>query len=115
MTTQPTYLPDSGELIWLDLDPRTGHEQSGRRPCLVLSDKEFSHRTGMAIICPVTSRPRGLLWEVKLPDTKTQGVVLPVHVKSVDLAARYPKFIEQAPDEVVRTVRDYVKVIIGAG
>ena len=114
MTTEPLYLPESGDIIWLDLDPRTGHEQSGRRPCLVLSDIEYSQKTGMSVICPVTSRPKGLPFEIKLIGTKTQDVVLPIHVRSIDLEARHPKFIEKAPQNILIKTRENVMTIIGA-
>lgn len=109
------YVPESGDLIWLDLNPRTGHEQSGRHPCLVLSDQLYTERTGMAVVCPITSNAKGLPFEIELKDTKTTGAILPIHVRSIDLDARYPKFIEQAPPEVLQRTRDYVTVIIGAG
>lgn len=109
-----SYLPNDGDLIWLDLNPRTGHEQSGRRPCLVLSNRLYSERTGMAIVCPVTSKVKGLPFEVGLNGTKTTGAILPIHVRSIDLEARYPKFIENTPPEVLQHVRNYLIVIIGA-
>lgn len=113
MTSDP-YLPDSGDIIWLDLNPRTGHEQSGRRPCLVLSKRLYSKRTGLAVVCPITSKVKGLPYEVVLEGTKTAGAILPVQVRSIDIEARYAKFIEQAPAKLLAKARDYVRVIIGA-
>ncbi len=111
--TKAAYVPDSDDLVWLDLNPRTGHEQSGRRPCLVLSSRLFAERTGMAIICPTTSNLKGLPFEIPLSGTKTAGAILPIHVRSIDLEARYPKFIEKAPAKIAQQVRDYVRIIIG--
>lgn len=111
--TKLSYVPDSGDIIWLDLNPRTGHGQSGRRPCLVLSSRLYSERTGMAVVCPITSKFKNLPFEIRLTNTKTVGAVLPIHVKSIDLAARQPEFIEQAPKLIVTTTREYVTVIIG--
>lgn len=50
------YIPSKRDLVWLEFDPRVGHEQSGRRPALVLSEQLFAERTGLAIVCPVTSK-----------------------------------------------------------
>ena len=55
--TEP-YRPHEGDLIWTDLDPRTGREQAGRRPALVLSDEAFFAAAGLAIVCPITRRVR---------------------------------------------------------
>ncbi len=111
--TDESYVPDSGDIIWLELNPRTGHEQSGRRPCLVLSSRLYSQRTAMAVICPVTSKVKGLPFEIELHGTKTMGAVLPIHVRSIDLEARHSKFIEQAPAEILTKTRAYVGVIVG--
>lgn len=112
--SRAAYEPQSGDIVWLELNPRTGHEQSGRRPCIILSDKLFTEKTGLAVICPITSKIKGLPFEIVLSQTKTAGAVLPIHPRTVDLAARYPKFVEKAPAKVLEKTRDYVRVIIGA-
>lgn len=99
------YIPDRGDIVWLVLDPRVGHEQPGRRPALVLSPRLFTERTGLAIICPVTSKVKGLPFEVILSQTKTNGAILPIHVRSVDIAARKASFIETVPPSLLeRTI-----------
>lgn len=113
MGSKPAYLPHGGDIVWIDLNPRTGHEQSGRRPCLVLSNRPYTQRTGLAIICPITSKIKGLPFEVVLVGTATKGAILPIHVRSIDLEARHPQFIEKAPAELLSMTRDYVTVIIG--
>ena len=62
---KPIYIPDRGDIVWLVLTtPRVGHEQSGRRPALVLSPKTFTDHTGLAVICPITSKVKGLPFEI---------------------------------------------------
>lgn len=112
--TSSVYLPDSGDIIWLNLDPRTGHEQSGRRPNLVLSNRQYTKRTGLAIVCPITSKVKGLPFEIALENTKTEGAILPIHVRSVDVEARHARFIETLPPRLLTKSRNYVRVIIGA-
>ncbi|NBT34223.1 MAG: hypothetical protein EBT03_01590 [Betaproteobacteria bacterium] len=31
------YVPDTGEVVWLEFDPQAGHERAGHRPVLVIS------------------------------------------------------------------------------
>jgi mRNA interferase MazF len=50
------FCPARGDVIWLDFDPQMGHEQAGRRPALVLSHHEYNVKSGLAIVCPMTSR-----------------------------------------------------------
>ncbi len=115
-TTKPrtTHIPAAGDIVWLELDPATGHEQGGRRPCLVLSEQQLAIQTGYAIVCPITSRIRGLHFEVPLSNTKTSGVVLTHQVRSIDLSARFAKFIEPATPGVLQQCRDYTQVLIGS-
>lgn len=46
-----------GEIIWASLDPTQGHEQSGLRPVLVLSQDVFNDRSGTVIAVALTSQP----------------------------------------------------------
>jgi mRNA interferase MazF len=80
---------DAGELIWTELDPRTGRKQGGRRPALVVSPRLFHEATGMAIVCPITSRARPFPTSVVLPaGLPVAGEVLVSHVRSIDTLAR---------------------------
>lgn len=45
-----------GELRWADLNPTRGHEQSGLRPVLVLSQDVFNERSGTVIAVALTSQ-----------------------------------------------------------
>ncbi len=107
------YLPDYGDIVWLLFEPRVGHEQSGRRPAIVISEKSFSMHTNLALVCPITSQIKGLPFEVLLQDTTIKGAVLPIHVKSVDWNARKVKLIEKAPLELTNLVAQSVAAIIG--
>ena len=82
-------VPERGDLVWLSLDPRTGHEQAGRRPALVLSPSAYNRRTGLALCCPITGRVNGYPFEVEIPaGLPIEGVVLADQVKSLDWRVR---------------------------
>lgn len=107
------YVPEAGDIVTLNFDPQAGHEQAGFRPALILSAKGFN-RIGIAMLCPITTKPRGLPFEVALPAScKTIGVVLCQHLKSQDWIARNAKFVEKAPAEVMEAVQERVTVILG--
>ncbi|MBI2589128.1 type II toxin-antitoxin system PemK/MazF family toxin [Candidatus Saccharibacteria bacterium] len=101
MTTQSKYIPDRGDIAWMILDPRVGHEQSGRRPVIVLSYKEMAEHTRLAVIMPITSKAIGLPFEIVLTGTKTTGAILPFQVRSVDYITRNAVFIEKAPPRIL--------------
>jgi mRNA interferase MazF len=107
------YIPDRGDFVWLDLDPQTGHEQAGHRPALVLSPRAFNGMSGLCVICPATTKPKGYPFEVPnpaAPNPKT--VVLSEHVRCVDWRARKVQYIDRVPDEVLLKVVDRVEALI---
>ncbi len=92
------YFPDKGDVVWLELNPQKGHEQSGRRPALTVSPVEYNKVTGLALFCPITSQVKGYPFEVLIPDgLKAAGVVLSDQIKSLDWKSRKAKFICKLP------------------
>lgn len=83
------YIPDRGDLVWLNFRPQTGREQAGRRPAVVISPKAYNRPTQLALVCPITSQCKGYPFEVMLPEgLAVQGVVLSDQIKSLDWFAR---------------------------
>ncbi len=96
------YVPERGDVVWLDLNPQTGHEQGGHRPALVLSPRGYNRKTGMALLCPITSKAKGYSTEEPIPDGfPVSGVILSNHIKSLDWRARRAEFACTLPPEVV--------------
>jgi mRNA interferase MazF len=92
------YVPDRGDLIWLNFDPQAGREQSGRRPAMVVSPALYNRKSGLALVCPVTSKVKGYPFEVALPrGLPLKGVVLVDQVKSVDWKARKARLVKKIP------------------
>lgn len=113
MVEPEPYLPDRGDVIWLQFDPRAGHEQAGRRPALVVSPRSYNGKVGLALVCPVTSRMKGYPFEVLLPGSlPISGVVLADQVRSLDWQARGADFICTVPPEVIREVLEKLELLI---
>lgn len=112
----PPDFPDTGDLIWLQFDPQAGREQAGRRPALVLSPSSYNQRTGLAVVCPVTSRVKGYPFEEKLPPgIGVEGVVLSDQVRNLDWRARDARLIGKAPPLVLDGVRRRVRALLKLG
>ena len=106
--------PERGDLVWVDFDPQAGHEQAGLRPALVLTPSSYNRASGLAILCPVTSRAKGYPFECGLPDElAVQGVVLSDHARSLDWRARRATFICAAPLELVEDATAKLHALIG--
>lgn len=99
------YVPERGDLVWLQFTPQIGSEQSGRRPALIISPKAYNKKVGLALVCPITSQIKGYPFEVRLPDAlEVSGVVLSDQLKSLDWRARKAKLIVQASPEFIAQV-----------
>jgi len=94
-----------GSIYICNLTPVAGHEQSGTRPVLVVSNDEFNHRSGTVIIVPITNGggfAERLGYALPLPQgIKTTGSVLCHQSRTIDLKARGGKFVETVPDYIL--------------
>jgi mRNA interferase MazF len=101
----PIYIPCKGDYVALTFDPQSGHEQSGRRPALVVSNDLFNEHTGLCIACPITNTRRDCPFHVSIPaDEVVAGVVMVEQVKSIDFRARAAKRIGRASEAVLEEV-----------
>jgi mRNA interferase MazF len=108
------YVPEPGHLIKVDFDPRTGHEQGGWRPAIVLSPLTYNRATGLAIVAPITNQQKGYPFEVALPaGLKVSGVVLSDALKNVDWRARNARFVETVPLSVLAAVKQRIGILLG--
>lgn len=99
------YVPRQGDLVALDFDPQSGHEQRGRRPALVVSKDAFNRGTGMAVCCPITNTDRGIPFHVSITGrTSLTGFVMCEQMKSLDFKSRRMKRIEPAPTDVLEDI-----------
>jgi mRNA interferase MazF len=81
------FVPDARDVIWLDFDPQSVHEQAGHRPAVVLSPAAYNGRIGLRVCCPVTTKIQGYPFEVPLSGSPP-SVALADQVKSLDWRRR---------------------------
>jgi mRNA interferase MazF len=94
------WTPNRGDIVWITMNPTVGHEQSGRRPALVLSPGAYNGKVGLAILCPITSQAKGYPFEVPIPEgLAVAGVVLSDQAKSLDWRSRGAEFACTMPEE----------------
>ena len=80
--------PKQGDIILTNFDPTKGHEQSGYRPALVVSNTDFNSASNLTLICPITNTNRKKPMDIPLKGTKTTGYILCEHIRAVDLHNR---------------------------
>src|SRR3990172_5184336 len=107
------YFPKQGDLVVVEFDPQSGHEQKGRRPALVISKTLFNETTGLAIVCPITNKDRRSPFHVVLgANEKVTGFVMVEQAKSVDLNSRNMKLIGNAHADLLEEVLAILDTIL---
>jgi mRNA interferase MazF len=107
------YVPEAGDIVMMEFDPRVGREQAKRRPALVLTDQRYNRASGLAIVCPLTSKRKPYPFALPITVDDVEGAVLVDQLKSLDWAGRKAKFHSKAESPLVNKVRQYVAVLLG--
>jgi mRNA interferase MazF len=107
-----SYVPESGDIVMMDFDPQVGREQAKRRPALILTDQRYNRASGLAVVCPLTSKRKPYPFALPITFDKVEGAVLVDRLKSIDWAGRKAKFRSKADPGLVGRVRQYVAVLL---
>ena len=98
-----------GTIIKINFNPQSGHEQSGYRPAVVISNNIFNNKTNLAIVCPITNTNNHFPLHIPLDErTQTTGVILCEHIKALDLNSRKYQVLEELPKDILENVIDIV-------
>ncbi|PAK77404.1 endoribonuclease MazF [Acetobacter fabarum] len=106
------WVPDCGEIVWLEFDPQAGREQAGHRPAVVLSPASYNAKAGMMLCCPTTTKIKGYPFEVALTG-KTASVVLSDQVRSLDWRVRKAKLKGKVLPEELEAIRQRIRLLVG--
>ena len=106
------YIPDAGDIVWLNFAPNVGHEQAGHRPALVLSPAAYNGKTDLMICCPMTTQIKNYPFEVVIAGTPPSAV-LADQVKSLDWRRRKARKKGVVSAEELAEVRGKIVALIG--
>jgi len=106
------YVPGRGDIVWLNFNPGSGHEQKGKRPAVVISPREYNEKVGLGLFCPITSRIKNYPFEVRIENEKIDGVALADQIKSLDWKTREIEFIAKEKSEKINEIIDKISVLI---
>jgi len=107
------YVPDAGDIVMMDFDPQVGREQAKRRPALVLTDQRYNRASGLAVVCPLTSKRKPHPFALPITVAEIEGAVLVDQLKSMDWADRRAKFHSKVEPALLGKVRQYIAVLLG--
>ena len=106
------YVPDAGDIVWLNFTPHAGREQAGHRPALVLSPAGYNNKTSLMLCCPMTTQIKSYPFEVVIA-ASVPSVVLSDQIKSVDWRVRKAKRKGKVSAEELADVRAKIRALIG--
>jgi len=106
------YIPEQGDIVALSFDPQSGHEQKGRRPAIIISNKTFNQHLGLAFACPITNTKRDFPFHIKVESENITGYIMAEQMKSIDYNSRNIKFIENANQQTISQVLSIIDSII---
>jgi len=106
------YIPEQGDIVALTFDPQSGHEQKGRRPAIIISNKVFNQHLGLAFACPITNTKRDFPFHIEVDSKQLTGFIMVEQMKSIDYKSRKIKFIEKAKQETIDEVLSIVESIM---
>jgi mRNA interferase MazF len=107
------YVPEAGHIVMMDFDPQVGREQAKRRPALVLTDQRYNRASGLAVVCPLTSKRKPYPFALPITLDLVEGAVLVDQLKSMDWAGRKAEFHSKADTGLVNKVRQYISILLG--
>ena len=106
------YVPDAGDVVWLEFDPQAGHEQAGHRPALVMSPSAYNSKVGLMVCCPMASKIKGHPFEVVTQVDGVDCAVLSDQVKSLDWKVRHAKKKAVVSTDVMLHVKAKLKALL---
>jgi len=106
------YIPERGDIVWLNFNPSSGDEQQGKRPAFVISPKEYNEKVGLGLFCPITSKIKDYPFEIKIDNKKINGVILADQIKSLDWKIRDIEYITKEAAEKIKEVINKINVLL---
>ncbi|HTV29671.1 MAG TPA: type II toxin-antitoxin system PemK/MazF family toxin [Xanthobacteraceae bacterium] len=105
---------EAGDIVWVDFGPPFGHEQSGRRPALVVSPRAYNERSSLVVVCPITRKVDAWALKVEIRgNTRVQGAVIVDQVRSIDRVARFTRKTERAGNDTLDRVYGMFAALFG--
>lgn len=106
------YVPEAGDIVFLNFDPQVGREQAKRRPALVPTDMRYNRASGLAVVCPLTSKRKPYPFSLPVSLDDVEGAILVDQLKSVDWAGRKAVFHSRIGTTLMNRVRQYIGVLL---
>ena len=106
------YIPNRRDVVYVDFNPVRGHEQANIRPALVLSPKMYNQKTGLMVVCAITSQVKGYPYEVAIKEKAIEGVVLSDQIRTLDWKERRATHVITVSQKIMSEVQENISTLI---
>ena len=106
------YVPEQGDIVWLNFEPQKGNEIKKTRPALVISYKKYNAKTNLAIFMPITSQIKHYPFELEVSIDGRAGAVLCDQVRSLDWKERKASKITTLSDELLEEAVSKLNLLV---
>src|SRR2546422_698311 len=105
-----------GEVWQVNLNPTQGHEQSGIRPALIVSEDTFNNGPAdLVIVVPITSVGKGIPFHVEIKPPEG-GLTMRSFIKCEEIRCVSKQRLSQRLGEVskrtIENVEDRIKIVL---
>ncbi len=106
-----------GEIWLVDLNPSKGHEQAGKRPCLIISVDLFNQgAAGLVVVLPITSKEKSIPFHVEIAPNngglKVKSFIKCEDVRSISVE-RLDKCWGTVSSDILIAVEDRLRILMG--
>lgn len=106
------YVPERGDIVWLDFSPTVGHEQKGKRPAIVITPSSYNKKTFMAIVCPITTKTKGYPFEVTINSSSVNGFALVDQLKAIDWHAKKIEYSCKTSNSELNKILNMINLLL---
>jgi mRNA interferase MazF len=99
------YIPERGDIVWIDFSPHRAREQADRRPAIVLSPAKYNRQSALVLVCPITSKQKGYPFEVEIIAERIRGVALTDQLRIFDWRVRQGIFVDRLDYITLRKIQ----------
>jgi mRNA interferase MazF len=108
-----TNIPEKGDIVWVYIKDSVGREQSGRRPAVVISSKEYNENSSTILICPITTNSGEWVWKYQIPDINdVSGYVLVDKIQSIDYLERKSKIVSKLDIKSINIIAEMLIMLV---
>ena len=107
------YVPDAGDIVWLQFNHQAGNEQAGHRPALVISPRIYNEKSGLMVCCPITTKIKGYPFEVVTQIAGVDCTILSDQIKSLDWRTHQAKRKATTSVDTMLHVKGKMRALLG--